>query len=329
MRLCLPLLAAACLDAEPSALPAEALAPPAALQVSTPVQLLRGQPNTFLVYGNLGQQEPVYLAASVVGQGNGPCPPALGGTCLSIRAPRVVGNAPFDGDVAEITVTIPPTLALGTVVHFQSAVIRGVGGRASQVSAPVSGVVVDYVTGCTVPQAINYDPGATVDDGSCDVNPPGTVLVAGSAWADLSPPDGWSQCSGFLNTAADDVAAEVMDNCLNTGRLRLRVWDETLTLTDDVYSEDVTPWAAWPDFNYLGPTAVTAVQTTWWNPGTAFFTEQGGDSCWFSGVNLGVSLGSGFSLSLNISPADLDPAREIRLNCDGDGFDGYRVALYR
>lgn len=47
------------------------------------------------------------------------------------------------------------------------------------------------------------------------------------------------------------------------------------------------------------------------------------------GTNNGFSLGNGNGGTLNISPADFDPAKEIRTNCGGAGKINYRVALYK
>lgn len=328
MRLTLLLLAACAPDA--ASLPDADLAPPASVVLEGPARLFVGRTNTFVVSGNLGQQEPVYLAVSTAGTGRGPCPPALGGRCLGILAPTLVGNAAFDGDTAEISVTVPSTAPAGLTVHLQAGIARGLGGNASVLSNVVSLETEDYILGCTDPGANNYDPGATVDDGSCVIptsNPPGSLLIAASAWTDPSPPAGWRQCAGFINTAGDDVAGHVLDNCLNTDRLRMRVWDDSGVLVDDVYATGMNVWTAWPDFNYLGGSP-TVVQNTYWNGSTTFFTDQGGDACFFSGYNNGISLGNGNANSLNVSPADFDASKEIRINCNGMGLVGFKMALY-
>jgi len=62
-----------------------------------------------------------------------------------------------------------------------------------------------------------------------DCNPAGTTLNAASAFVDPSPPVGYDQCAGFINTAADDVDPFWENNCIefNTGDLWLRVYDDT------------------------------------------------------------------------------------------------------
>lgn len=328
MRLAFLFLAACAPEA--ASLPDDLQAPPASVTLEGPDRLFVGRTNTFVVSGNLGQQEPVYLAISTTGTGRGPCPPALGGRCLGILAPTLLGQENFDGDSAEISVAVPSAAPAGMTVYLQAGVARGLGGNSSVLSNVISVETEDYLPGCTDPGANNYDPGATVDDGSCIIptsNPPGSLLIAASAWTDPSPPAGWRQCAGFINSAGDDVAGHVLDNCLNTDRLRLRVWNDSGVLVDDVYATGMNVWTAWPDFNYLGGTP-TVVQNTYWNGTTTFFTDQGGDACAFSGFNNGISLGNGNGNTLNISPSDFDNAKEIRINCNGIGLVGFKMALY-
>lgn len=332
MRYAIVLLLAACaVDESTWEAGSEQLPPPATIRLTAPDGLYVGRSNVLRVTGNLGQQEPVYLAGSLAGPGAGPCPGALGGSCLDVLAPRLLTSGPFDGTSADLTVSVPPTLPAGTTLSFQAVVIRGAGGSATVLSAPLSVVALEYLPGCTDPAAPNYDPTATFDDGSCldaSTNPPGSVLVLGSDFVDPAPPSGWTQCAGFVNTLADDVTTNVLDNCLNTTRLRLRVWDGAGTLTDDVAVTGMASWPAWPDFNYLGGTP-TVSSNTYWNGTTTFFTDQGGDACVFSGTNGGFSLGNGNNGTLNVSPADNDAAKEIRINCGGTGLVGFTAALYR
>lgn len=60
-----------------------------------------------------------------------------------------------------------------------------------------------------------------------DCNPAGSTLNMAARFVDPSPPVGWAQCAGFVNTAADDVAHDWENNCIpyNTGELFLRVYD--------------------------------------------------------------------------------------------------------
>ncbi|HMV66560.1 MAG TPA: hypothetical protein PKA64_06895 [Myxococcota bacterium] len=332
MRLFLTLLSLSACAPEDAALPDAELAPPASIVIDPPDQAFIGRTNTFNVTGNLGQQEPVFLAVSAAGPGRGPCPGALGGRCLGILSPNLIGHEPYDGTAATFDVPFPGGLRPGMELWFQAAVIRGINGAASVLSEPVSVTAEAYVPGCTDPGASNYDPTATYDDGSCSfpgTNPSGSVLIPSSDWVDPAPPAGWSQCAGFVNTAADDVTTNVLDNCLNTTRLRMRIWNAAQTLVVDVYTEAQSSWTAWPDFNYLGGPPLIQVVNTEYTGTTAFFTDQGGDACAFSGFNNGFSIGNGNGSTINVSPADLDPAKEIRINCNGAGKVDYRVSFYR
>lgn len=60
-----------------------------------------------------------------------------------------------------------------------------------------------------------------------DCNPPGTTLNAAAQFVDPTPPVGWAQCAGFINTAADDVSPEWENNCLPyiNDELFIRVYD--------------------------------------------------------------------------------------------------------
>ncbi len=312
-------------------LSAPAFAAPS-LTVTLPEDLVIGQPVVVTLSGTVGEGEPVYLAVSSLAPGSGPCPDALGGRCLGIRAPMLLGSIDYTGAPTTFTITLPPTAVAGTSLSFQAAVVRGLKGRRSVLSAVVAGVAQLPDSGCIDPLAINHDPEAEIDDGSCvydTINPTGTVLVPSSTYIDPSPPAGWTQCSGYTNTEADDVTGEVLDNCLNTTRLRLRWWNSEGVLVVDVYAEDLSLGAAWPDFNYLGGAALTQVVATEWTGITPFFTDLEGDACNFDGQTTGVSLGAGNLSVPLVSPADNDPTKELRINCGGDARLGYSVALYR
>ncbi|HMV69622.1 MAG TPA: hypothetical protein PKA64_22460 [Myxococcota bacterium] len=373
-------LVVACAPGAPEALPGDALTPPASMTLTAPDRLFTGEHNTFTVTGNLGQQELVYLVLGRNGTGGGPCLPALGGQCLDVASPHLVAQASYDGTEASLDVVLPPSMVSGDEASFQAAVIRGRRGSVSVVSGSLSLTVEDYVLGCTDPAGDNYDPAATVEDGSCQVggctnpvgdnydpvatyddgtceiggctdpaasnydpaatydngscvaatgNPPGSLLVPTSAWTDPSPPVGWTQCGGFINTSADDVTTHVLDNCLNTTRLRMRIWNAAMTLVVDVATTNQSSWSAWPDFSYLGGSPLTQLVNTEYTGTTAFFTDQGGDACSFSGYNTGFSIGNGNGSSINVSPADNDPSKEIRINCNGAAKLNYRVSFYR
>ncbi len=63
----------------------------------------------------------VYLGAQT-GLGTAPCPALLGGLCLEISSPVLLGRARSGIDrTAELTLTIPATLPPGTLLRFQAA----------------------------------------------------------------------------------------------------------------------------------------------------------------------------------------------------------------
>ncbi len=102
--------------------------------------LVRGQSTSAKVC-NTTPSETVFLAYSVVGPGPGPCPPALGGLCLDILAPRLLssqaanslGSANFNAVIPSSTPLIP--------IYVQAAIARGPGGSQSVKSNVASEVV--------------------------------------------------------------------------------------------------------------------------------------------------------------------------------------------
>jgi hypothetical protein len=173
-----------------------------------------------------------------------------------------------------------------------------------------------------------------VTSSKSDCNVAGTTLIPTSVFLDPNPPAGWTQCAGFVNTDGDDVSANFFDNCLNTNRLRIRVWGPGGALEEDVHSTDMSSWGAWPDFNYLGG-SVTKAKATYWTGSTTYFTEtQGGSACYFGGPGgtadapSGVTLGTGNGSSAIIAAGNTN-AFEWRVNCSGQALSGRSIALYK
>ncbi|RMD98582.1 MAG: hypothetical protein D6812_13170 [Deltaproteobacteria bacterium] len=78
--------------------------------------------------------------------------------------------------------------------------------------------------GLVVPQAY----AAVCSNGSTtDCNPDGATLNADARFVDPDPPSGFQQCAGFTNTAADDVAWNWENNCLDAkeGPLFMRLFN--------------------------------------------------------------------------------------------------------
>ena len=164
----LTVLLAACAEEPSGMLVEDEVPPPAEMVLVAPDRLFLGEVNTFSVVGNLGEQEMVHLVMSRTGLGSS-CPRVLGGNCLSVLAPRLLGSGAINHGVATIDVVLPPATALGSDMHFQAAVVRGRGGMYSVVSDVDTRTVEAYVLGCTHPSADNYDAAATVDNGTCAI----------------------------------------------------------------------------------------------------------------------------------------------------------------
>jgi hypothetical protein len=149
------------------ALPGDELPPPL-LTLTGPAYIVPGYPATFTTTGPLNPGEVVYLALGVGGVGAGPCPAALGAQCLGIRPTiRVLGTSTESGGAATLVVNVPATAPVGAMPGFQSASVRGPGGSTSALSNAIELEVRAAVLGCTDASANNFDPSATVDDGSC------------------------------------------------------------------------------------------------------------------------------------------------------------------
>lgn len=141
-----------------------------------------GQAATLQVFG-AAPGETVWFVASRAGEGDGPCPDILGGSCLDILAPiRVLGQQSASGaGMAELTITPPPGLALATI-SLQAVALRGPGAIDTVVSNPVGALVLPAGLGCPSDRVIDCagacNPTAWVGDGYCD---DGTVRPWGDA----------------------------------------------------------------------------------------------------------------------------------------------------
>jgi|JI10StandDraft_1071094.scaffolds.fasta_scaffold310956_3 hypothetical protein len=81
-----------------------------------------------MTWGGLPVGTRVTFAASAAGAGAGPCPPVLGGACLGIRSPIVLGTAVVNGNGhATLVRTAPATLATGTYAFQAAAAVAGTG----------------------------------------------------------------------------------------------------------------------------------------------------------------------------------------------------------
>ncbi|MGB0591153.1 MAG: hypothetical protein ACPGU1_15870 [Myxococcota bacterium] len=173
--------------------------------------------------------------------------------------------------------------------------------------------------------------GCAGETSNCSVG--GGVLIPSSGFCDPSPPSGWAQCAGWINTSGDDVSDTALDGCLNSNnRLRIRVWHNGV-LEEDVYSEDANV-SSWQEWNYLGG-SVTKLKSTNWTGSTTFFTTTGGGSACYHNFQCGIdapcgtlTLGTGNGSTIILAPGATD-SMEYRNNCGGQAFVGRTIALYR
>ena len=165
-----------------------------------------------------------------------------------------------------------------------------------------------------------------------DSNVPGRTPLEGSVFVDPSPPTGWTQCAGFKNTAGDDIGASFLDACMNTKRLRVRVFTAEGLLEEDVSMLGMTPSPAWPD-GYLEGVSSVAKSTNWggMNGGaqSVFFTRpDGSDACQQSLARSGTTFGSGHAekASVVVLATGYD---EYRLSCGKGNLPDRKIAFYR
>ena len=175
----------------------------------------------------------------------------------------------------------------------------------------------------------------SVDSGNCDPNYSGSLNIPSSGFCDTNPPSGWTQCSGWINTAGDDVTNNVLDDCLNSqNRLRIRIWNQsTGVLEEDVMSTsaDVSSWRNW---DYLSG-SITKNVYTYWSGSTTYFTTTGGGSACYHNSQCGIdapcgtlTLGTGNGSSIILAPG-WGNEYELRVNCGGQALNNRIIALYK
>ncbi len=179
-------------------------------------------------------------------------------------------------------------------------------------------------------------------NGSCiDCNFPNSTLVPGSAYVDPAPPQGWVQCAGFINTAADDVGPLASNNCLGAVQLRMRVWDTNNVLIVDVYETGLTFGNTWPATpNYLDgcncgvPLTAVVCNPTYWPCGNlaGFYGSTngaGGGGC-AGYAKGGMTFSNGNGGQLTVAPADVGSQEIWQGPCYGNtAYTGFKAALYK
>lgn len=123
-------------DAELSFVALEAAPPPGSPLTLSAGQASAGAPFTINI-GNADPGEGVYLVRTTGGMGAGPCPPSLGGTCIDIVTPTVMGPyTASGGGTVSLSPTLPPAMPYGTNLCIQAVARRGPGG-VNTVKSPV------------------------------------------------------------------------------------------------------------------------------------------------------------------------------------------------
>lgn len=153
------------------------------------------------------------------------------------------------------------------------------------------------------------------------------------AFVDPSPPEGWQQCAGFVNTVRDDIDADFFDDCVGAAQLRVRVWTSDNQLEEDVAVVELPTYGPWPSGNYLrGPSAIDR-KTHWGGtdggaPSVFFTTNDGKDACGRPVADGGPTLGSGHAETAIIAPTATGDA-EYRRSCGKESLLHRKIALYR
>jgi hypothetical protein len=157
-----------------------------------------------------------------------------------------------------------------------------------------------------------------------DINPPGTTLIASSAFVDPSPPEGWTQCAGYTNTEGDDVSGEVLDGCLPFDGLRVRLYNESGILVDDLFGSGFTV-TTFDSSAYITSGARTTVTRTHYTGSAGLFSRNP-----FGGTVIDPMFSTGNG-GPSIIPDNGTHNAEIAVGGPDvtNGMIGYTVAVYR
>ncbi len=118
--------------------PGQPLPPPGVLDLSLESDAVPGSP-LFVKVRNVTPGQTVTITLSTQGEGAGPCPGVLGGRCLDIRAPRLVGSGVAGANgVAQIAVNIPAFVSPGIDLWLQAVVANGANSDSSNVGHAIT-----------------------------------------------------------------------------------------------------------------------------------------------------------------------------------------------
>ncbi len=227
---------------------------PSELSLELDSALVPGTTVRFTV-GGLSAGKTVGMTGSAAGVGAGICPPVLGGLCLDLRSPLILGVETTTATTHTFDVAIPPELPLGMLLSFQAAMVDGPDSASSiVVSARTVGAgpapvvdqkVIAYFTEwgvyardyqvADIPVGavshINYAFADVTLDGLCAVVDPWAAYYVGdagvapdlAALAAANPPlkillsvGGWTLSANFSAAAATpDGRAALASSCLD------------------------------------------------------------------------------------------------------------------
>ncbi len=176
-------------------------------------------------------------------------------------------------------------------------------------------------------------------NGSCtDCNKAGQTLIGSSAFVDPSPPAGWTQCFGFVNTGGNDVGNAAADNCLGASKIRYRIFDDKGAVVVDVYSDSTQNMQnSWPGSGkYISGSIVFAKCGPPWWPcgekaglyGSTNGTCSGGWSG-FPGGGMCFSNGNCEPIAIALGGASGNELLTAGCSAKKQDWIGYKAAIYR
>ena len=249
-------------------------------------------------------------------------------TNTRIRKRSTIGNNVDLGQNVRIArdVTIEANVTIGLNTRIAAGAIIRAGAVIGQ--DVTIGVGAEIAGGVTVADGTWIGAGEVI--APADINPPGSTLIASSAFIDPSPPAGWTQCMGFTNTSGNDVAGDVIDGCLPMSQFRVRMWNASGTLIDDSYMANLGNITSWPGRAYLGGGNVgrTNLITTLWSTASFYISTNNADACGQAVGGSPVHISTGNGNVAGIAPGHSDHTKELGRNCSGSGYLGYTIAVY-
>jgi len=167
--------------------------PPGVDLVLDATDVIPGQ-DTVLTVTSADPGETVRFLRGTQGTGQGPCPAALGGMCLELVSPVIMGSAVADANgIAEFTFGVPAGVPNGAEIWFEAVAARGQGGVDS-----VGSQVVNKVVGLVSPWRNSW----VIDGDSSDwLFEESTETTSAGTWAVT-----WDDDTLYLGVSHPDIA---------------------------------------------------------------------------------------------------------------------------